>query len=110
MSGMSFLLLFGAVICIVFQSVTSTSLGLDCPRVVPNGIHLGRVVGIIDKDEWWGSNYLFQPIGQDPGCVQYDSSKPYCTKLLHKAYSLGKLVIVKVDGNHELKGIGFANN
>lgn len=40
--------LIGAIACLIIHSVSSAPT-LDCGRVIPNGEHVGKIIGIIDK-------------------------------------------------------------
>lgn len=101
--------LFGAVICVIIQSVCSEPT-FDCPRLIPDGDHIGKIIGIIDKDDFLSPNYLFQPVGEQTGCIQFhgmDNSIRF--KLILNAYLLGTVVKVKVKGNHEIASIAFGS-
>lgn len=108
MSGKSVLLLFGA--CLIFHSASSVPT-LECPSVIQNGEHVGKFVGIISKQEWTQTNYLFQPDGAKlPGCVEVDElGNPIRAKLILAAYLTKSYVKIHVNGNHDLTSIAFEN-
>lgn len=100
--------LIGVAVCLIIHSVSSVS--LDCPRVIANGEHVGKIIGIIDKDGWTSSNYLFKPTGGSPGCVEFKGTEnPARAKLLLTAYLTNALVKLHVKGNWEIGGIAFGN-
>lgn len=108
MFGKSVLLLFGA--CFIFHSASSVPT-LECLGVLGNGEHVGKFVGIISKQEWTQTNYLFQPDGAlAPKCVEFDElSNPIRAKLILAAYLTKSNVKIHVNGNHDITGIAFEN-
>lgn len=99
--------LIGAAVCLIIHSVSSAPT-LDCGRVISNGEHVGKIIGIIDKDGWTSPNYLFKPTGGEAGCVEFKGSEMR-SKLLLTAYLTNALVKIHVKGNWQIGGIAFGN-
>lgn len=109
MSGISFLWLFGVVACLLFH-LTSSAPTLDCAHVMANGEYVGKIIGIIDKDRWSSTNYLFKPVGADVACFEYKGSENLGrSKLLLTAFLTNAIIKINIKGNWVLDGIAFGS-
>lgn len=108
-AGTGLLWLFSVAVCVITHSVSSAPV-LECPSFLSSGDYVGKIVGILDREDWTSTNYLFKPYNSDVGCVELNgTNNPIRSNLMLKAYLHNAHVKIFVRRHHEVAGFAFGN-
>lgn len=88
----------------------SFAVTLNCPKIFRAGTYTGRLTDIIDKSAWSRTTFILETTDGDKGCVQLPSENDVRRKIILNAFYLNNLVILNVDSNHTIIGIGYRSD
>lgn len=108
MFGKSVVFLIG-VCLICHQAIVLAEPRLTCSSCLPNGDYTGKIVGLISRDEWEFTNYLFVVDGtKEAACLNFNDQKYQVrAKYVYDAMMKSLKVIIQVRREHEIAGIAF---
>lgn len=100
------------VLCLLFILCPSISFAatLYCPKNFSEGTYTGHLTDVIDKDGWPYTTYILEKTDGEKGCVQNTAQDQIRNKIISNAFLLNNLVVVSLDSNHVITGIGYRND
>lgn len=100
------------VLCLLFILCPSISFAatLYCPKNFSEGTYTGHLTDVIDKNDSSYTFYILETTDGEKGCVKNTAQHPARNKLISNAFLLNNLVVVSLDSNHVITGIGYRND